>query len=76
MTIQELHIQSNGFRDLINYHKRQIAALDEQVRANEIEIARLMDDGKPDEDYAEIVTDCTLCMGQCNTDEVYRNPHD
>lgn len=66
MTIQELHIENNGLRDLIEYHKRKIAELDAKIRVNEASIGSLMAKGVDNSTPHMPMSDCELCMGDCN----------
>ena len=61
MTIQDLHMENNAFRDMIVQHKEAIAKYDRAIKANENEIGKLAGMIRSPEAH-----DCELCMGECN----------
>lgn len=65
MDIQQLHIENNAYRDMINDLKRKINDYDLKIKVNEVEIGRQI------EDMAKVhmPNDCTLCMGHCDAAE-------
>lgn len=60
LSIQELHMQNNAYRDLIKDLKEQINTYDKKIAINEILIGKELTD--MDELYHY---DCTLCLGDC-----------
>ncbi len=63
MTIQELHIENNAYRDMIKDLKEQINKLDRHIQVNEIEIGKQL--GEMERIELEAAGDCTLCLGEC-----------
>ncbi len=67
MTIETLQILNDRARHQITQLKNQINELDQFIRANEREIGLQLEEmSQNSKCRAEVETDCTLCLGECD----------
>lgn len=71
MTINEIHMQIVGHRDLIRFYKEEINKCDRHIRALETELGKKIEAGEwTTEETPSYVTghssECELCMGNCD----------